>query len=206
MNDNKKLSSDEIEKLKFEYERLHSEKIKNTNMSYQIMAIFIPISAGFLTYIIKNYSSLSDKTLNAIALISILPLFIAYLIDRRLTYTNQIMNARIEQIENTPGFKMWISRLFNEKDCMNDNPALKEMIREKREKYRGPYGIYKELHVHHFFGGYIVFFGIFLLILMFYKKLPSIYYYFLSFVVFLFVTIIITSIIIYILLDFKKSK
>jgi hypothetical protein len=168
MSDKNEKLSFEIEKLKFEYERLHTEKIKNTNMSYQMMAIFIPTSAVLLTYIFKNPPNLKDtEFLSAIALISVLPLIIAYLIDRRLTYTNQIINARIEQIEKTPEFKMWIARLFNEKDCKNDNPALKEIISEKKKVYRGPFRIYEILRVHNLFGIYIILFSIFLMILIF---------------------------------------
>jgi len=156
MTDNDKLSSNEIELLKFEYERLHTEKIKNTDMSYRMITVFITVSAGLLAYTIKNYSPLRSIELVAIAVVSILPLLIAYLIDRRLTYTNQIMNARIEQIEEIPEFKVWISRLFNENDCLNDNPALRKKIREKKKKYCRCLRIYERLHVHHFFFVYIV--------------------------------------------------
>ena len=179
MTDNDKLSSNEIELLKFEYERLHTEKIKNTDMSYRMITVFITVSAGLLAYTIKNYSPLRSIELVAIAAVSILPLLIAYLIDRRLTYTNQIMNARIEQIEEIPEFKVWISRLFNENDCLNDNPALRKKIREKKEKYCGCLRIYERLHVHHFFFIYIAVISLIFALLLIIKN-PQYIVYFLA--------------------------
>lgn len=157
-----------LELLKFEYEMLQKEKLKNTNISYTFMGILIPVSMGILAYFAQaNLYQISIFQLLAGALVSISALVIVYCIDRRLTYINKILSARMRIIERNINKNiehvMQYNLLFPEVFKGEIKDDLKKEIEKTTE------GKKWKKRVHKYFKDYIVIVVVAWIILLFIK-------------------------------------
>lgn len=146
-NKSSSLIGKDAETLKFEYNLLKEENLKNTEMSYRVMAFLIPTSIAILTWIAQQ-EHLSFYQLFSAALVSITGLWIAYKIDRRLTMANKLRRIQMNAIEKH--FNLWNHRLFDENQLPANLICKGGKIREKFKSLKS---------VHEYFKIYIIIFA-----------------------------------------------
>jgi len=98
----KKLTKEECELLKFEYQELREERKRNTYISYALMSILLLSSFTILGELFKGNIETYKKLAG---ILSSLLILIAWLIDRRLTYFNEERKKRMQIIEEELGIK-----------------------------------------------------------------------------------------------------
>jgi hypothetical protein len=149
-DDTSSVTGKNIEMLKFEYNLLKEENLKNYDMSYRIMAFLIPASIAFLTWMAQKDSPTFFQLIST-AIASVAGLYIAYKIDGRLTYANRKRVAQMNLIEKR--FKLWNHRIF---DKSGEIPSdLRNEINEMTKDYKGCFNT----KVHEYFRYYIWAFG-----------------------------------------------
>lgn len=159
---------------RFEYEVIQREILRNSNMSYTIMALTFTFGLGLFAWIIKDSQNFYSALFAGIILFIFL--ILGYGIDRRLTYVNRILVGRLIIIEKNYGiFNFRLVKQYEEDSTVRNKdtrvlpPELFKIIDDEAKLEEG---FWSKKRIHDCFFGMIILLLIFWLTYL-YVLLPG---------------------------------